>query len=260
MINSRKTHYFYPKKKFYEDYNCNLFVDEIDRIKKDWEDIFKPLIERESKRIEKPQELVAADDLNFQCGITDYDESQIWAIKKNWENQTKYQQTVYKIIYSLYAQFFHMMASRIEAVTIRVLAKNGKDVEHFDRNALYDYAGTTGTARTLEHFKFHDKLYCIWHFIKHNSISTYEKLKEKFPEVLYDDSFKQGNIGASYVKFDEKLIIDLLDGCIEFFKEYCAVVYNENYNEAQWNYDNYFESLVQDEIDSITDPLGLKYY
>jgi len=260
IINSRKTHYFFPKKRNYSDYNCNVIIDEINRIKNEWYNTFKGLIQREQERIQKPKELVAADDDNFMCGITEYDESQMWAMRKNMENSLKYQRELYSVTCSLYAQFIHQMASRIEAITVYVLARNGKNVEHFDRNALYDYSGAQRTARGFKHYSDHDKLYCIWHFLKHNSISTYDKLKAKYPEVLVDGEFKQGFLASTFVKYSEELIISLLDGCSEFFKEYCAFVYHENYTEAQWNYDSFFVNIVDNNIDVIVDPLGLKYY
>lgn len=52
----------------------------------------------------------------------------------------------------------------------------------------------------------------------------------------------------------------MIDGCGEFFKKYCALVFNENYQEAQWNYMRYFSSIVSDEIESITNPLGLQWW
>lgn len=260
IINSRETHYFFPKKRNYSDYNCNVIIDEIKSIKDEWYNTFKGLIQREQERIQKPKKLVAADDYNFMCGVTEYDESEMWAMRKNMENSFRYQRELYSVTCSLYAQFIHQMASRIEAITVYVLARNGKNVKHFDRIALYDYSCAQGTARDFEHYPDHDKLYCIWHFLKHNSISTYDKLKEKYPEVLVDGEFKQGYLASTFVKYSEELIISLLDGCSEFFKEYCAVVYHENYAEAQWNYDSFFANIVDDNIDMIVDPFGLKYY
>lgn len=260
IINKRQSHYFYPAKKEYSDYNCNIFLEEIKAIESDWRNTYKGLILREQERIEKPKQLVAADDDNFMCGITDYDESSTWAMMTNLRNSIKYAEEVNKIVGSLYAQFFHQMASRIEAITVFVLSHNGKNVEHFDRSALYDYAGEKGTARDFTNYSSHDKLYCIWHFIKHNSISTYNKLKSKYPEVLVDAEFKQGYLAYTYVKFSEDLILELLNGCCEFFKEYCLCVYHEDYDEAQWNYDDYFKQPVDDEIQMLRDPFGLSDY
>lgn len=260
VINGRRSHYFHPAKIDRFDYNCNWFIKEINQIKLDWDNIFKRLIQREADRIKKPKKLIAADDYNFQCGITDYDESQGWALIQNIKNQEKYKEEVIKIIQSLYAQFFHQMASRLEAITVYVLTRNGKNVDRVDRNALYDYAGETGTARDLPHYKYHDKLYCIWNFIKHNSISTYKTLKERYPEVLYAVEFQQGDTAAFYVKFSECLILELLDGNTEFFKEYCERVYHEDYEQAQWNYERYFYDIACNEKKSLEDPLGLNDY
>lgn len=260
IINSRHSHYFYPAKVEYLDYNINIFFEKIKDIKAEWDNTYKGLIQREQERVIKPKKVVPADDYNLMCGITDYDESSMWAVMTNLRNEIKYKDEIYKIVSSLYSQFFHQMASRIEAITIYVLSKNGKNVEHFDRTALYDYAGEQGTARDFLNYKYHDELYCIWHFIKHNSISTYEKLKSKYPEVLVDDEFKQGYMAYSYVKFSEDLILELLNGCSEFFKEYCFCVYHENFDEAQWNYDDYFLKPVDDEIQMLRDPFGLSYY
>lgn len=260
VINARKSHYFHPAKYGRLDYNCNIFIDRIKDLKDEWSHSYKPLIERELHRIPQPKEYIASDDYNFMCGITDYEESSVWATMKTVLHRQKYLDEINHIIYSLYAQFFHQMASLIEAITVKVLAKNGKDVSHFDRNALYDYAGAEGTARDFPHHPSHDKLYCIWHFIKHNSLTTYKKLKEKYPEVLVDEEFEQGNIAASYIKFSDDLINELLDGCGEFFKEYCAKVYNEDYEQAKWNFEDYFIQIAKDEIENLEDPLGLRNY
>ena len=102
--------------------------------------------------------------------------------------------------------------------------------------------------------------YCIWHFIKHNSFSTYEKLKEKYPETLHKAEYQQGNLAIHYLNVSDELISELMNGCTEFFKEYCQLVFEENYAEAQWNYGQYFLSQVSDTIEGFVNPLGLPSY
>ena len=77
IINSRRTHYFYPAKAEYTDYNVNIFFTEIKNIKNDWHSTYKSLIQREKARIERPEKVIPADDYNFmvlrimknlQCG------------------------------------------------------------------------------------------------------------------------------------------------------------------------------------------------
>lgn len=171
IINKRQTHYFTPAKYDYYDYNCNIFVREIEEINRYWSEEFVILIDEAVERVEKPTKVDLCDYDNFMCGISGPNGANAWA---NWENmmrKNEYRQKKLMTLCNLYAQFFHYMASRVEAITVYVLAKNGKDVEHFRRDDLYDYAGATGTARDFEYHKYHDKLYLIWHFIKHNSMS-----------------------------------------------------------------------------------------
>ena len=152
------------------------------------------------------------------------------------------------------------MASRIEAVTVRVLTDKGMIEDRFDRNILYGGINNDTPVRQLPHFSSHDKLYCIWNFVKHNSISTYKTLKERFSDVVIDQEFKQGDNALYYVNFSEELIVDLISGLTEFFKEYCQLMFGENYEQAQWNYNDYFLDIVRDNIELITNPLGLQWW
>ena len=69
------------------------------------------------------------------CGISGPNGANVWA---NWENmmrENEYRQKKFTTLCNLYAQFFHYMESRVEAITVYVLARNGKDVKNFNRNA-----------------------------------------------------------------------------------------------------------------------------
>ncbi len=262
VINARKTHYFFPKKFYYDDYNCNIFIKEICDIKSYWLDQFLPFIKEAVNKVNKPQSVCPGDYYNFQCGISGPGAAQAWA---NWANMTKaneYREKCAVLVYSLYAEFFHFMASRIEAVLVKVLNNNNALEDRFDRNIFYATAiGKDKKIQELEHFSSFDKLYCIWNFIKHNSASTYKTLNDRYPELIYQkEKYEQGELALYFIQFSEKLINDIIDGCGEFFKENCELVFNENYQEAQWNYTTYFSSIVSDEIETITNPLGLQWW
>ena len=158
------------------------------------------------------------------------------------------------------AQFFPQMASKIEAVTINVLTKNGWQEKNFSRNVFYNFKNIKETeVKSLKSFDAYNKLYAIWNFLKHNSLSTYEALKNSYPEAMIeaDRKYAQGELALFYINFDETLINTLLSGLKEFFIEYCNLVFGENYESAQWNYNDWFLEKVNDEIESITNPLGL---
>ena len=163
---------------------------------------------------------------------------------------------------SLNAQFFHQMVSKIEAQTIKVLWKNGFSGHRFSRNDLYQFKGMTfEKIKELNGVKDYDKMYLIWHFIKHNSMSTYNAVKENYPEVLAKlkdgAKYEAGDMAYEYIEFNSELITNILKGVIEFFKNYCELVFDENYDRAQWDHEEYFVNRVNDEIDRIVNPLGL---
>ena len=275
IIQSRKTHYFYPKKKTCWGYNCNVFNRTMTEIEADWSGDsawnestdelqsgkggYKELIAQAIKNIKKAPERTVGDDYHFQCGIIDYEEAEMNARMQSQLNHFAYMEKCAEFIISMHAQFFHQMMSKIEAVQIEVLRNNNVKVEHYNREVLKG----VGTAKNvnveeLEHYKFLDLGYCVWHFLKHNSLSTYQKLKERFPEVLLDGEFKGGNLAYAYIAFNkEELIEKVYTGCAEFFYEFCKAIWGEDEYEARWNYNTYFEAIVNERIEDIDNPLGL---
>ncbi len=78
--------------------------------------------------------------------------------------------------------------------------------------------------------------------------------------ICENREYEQGLPAFRIVNFSDELILELLSGCDSFFKEYCELVYKENYDEAQWNYGRYFLNMVKEQIEVITNPLGLPWY
>lgn len=257
VINKRHSRYFRPAKNDYSDYCCTLFVDELSEIKADWENNFKKDIESTIEQIPKPQKLCPGDYSNLQSGISGYNSAVAWANYKNQENNEKYKKEFVQRVCSRYSAFVQFMASKIEAITVRVLDAKGMIEDHFDRIVLYGGINNDTPVRQLAHFSSHDKLYCIWNFVKHNSLSTYKTLKERYPDAVIKTEFEQGSNALYYVDFSEELILELIDGCTEFFREYCLLMFGEDYNQAHWNHNEYFLKIVNDEIELVKNPLGL---
>ncbi|MDE6275415.1 MAG: hypothetical protein K2M75_02625 [Clostridia bacterium] len=262
VINNRNTHYFYPKTLNYVKCNIGYFYDTIYEINDEWKKIYLPLIEREVERIKKEEPLTIADDYNFMCGISSSIAAQARANFINAMRNADYNRNREYLLKSLYAQFFHQMMSKTEAVSVRVLTKNKAMKDRFDRTVLYATAyNCNKSIEQLENYADYDKAYCIWNFIKHNSQSTYLTLKSRYQEVLIDTQYSQGEMAFLYIKFDNDLIQNLIDGLRKFFEEYCELVHSdENYRESQWNYDDYFISIADYEINKINNPLGLDVF
>lgn len=262
IINARQTHYFYPAKTQYFDYHCNKFEAEIKGIEEYWEKHFKPLIQYAKQRVEKPQKVSIGDCNLMMCGIIEPDEANMWACHENNVKEMRYRQECAMVVGNMYAQFIHHMASTIESVTVSVLTSEKSIGDHFDRNTLYGTAVNSGKSiKELSSFPWYEKLYSLWNFIKHNSQSTYEKIKECYPQSLAEDhEYEQGDLAVSIVAFSDEMISELMYGVSNFFKEYCKLVFSERYDEAQWNYSRYFLDIVSDEIELINNPLGLPDY
>ncbi len=261
VINQRKSHYFHPAKPQYFSYHCNEFCSTIRNIKENWDKHFKPLIEIAVEKVNKPRTLTPGDCDLMMCGILEPDEANTWANYNNLINDMRYKEECIDVVVSLYSQFIHLLASQIEAITVKILTKEKAVTDRFDRKSLYATAvGKGKTVEELPSFKFYDKLYCIWHFIKHNSLSTYERLHERYPDTLIQTKYQQGDLAIHYLNVSDELISELIDGCISFFKEYCSLVFEEDYDEAQWNYGQYFLDIVYDTIDGFVNPLGIPSY
>ena len=262
IINARQTHYFYPNKSEYYDYCCNVFVYRIQEIRDYWEEHYIKLITYAKKKIEKPKKVTPGNNMLFMQGIAEYDEAVMMSNWTNMQNEYKYMEKCFEVVASLYASFIHQMASQIEAVTVLVLSKQNAIIDRFDRNTLYaTAAGSNRKVTDLPSFKYYDKLYCLWNFIKHNSRSTYEKLKSVYPDLIREGAeYKQGFPAFYIINFTNELIMELLNGCTSFFVEYCELVYKEDYEEAQWNYGRYFKTMVDEQIEAITNPLNLPWY
>lgn len=261
IIAKRKGHYFIPAKNDFFDYNCSIFFEAIAKIKKDWQTEYRPIIDCTMKDI-----LDAEYQFKDMCGFLEPDEAITNSMFLHNQATARVGARRKRLHLSLYAQFFHQMVSSIEAITVSVLTSNGYEGERFDRNVLYTFKGTNQEKiKELKGFAEYGKLYAIWHFIKHNSKSTYDTILTLCPEILVKNhrdekkllEYKQGNLAIYHIHFTNELIEKLLDGVTTFFMEYCRVVFGENYDEAQWNYNNYFLYKVNDEIDFVRNPLGL---
>jgi hypothetical protein len=249
--------YFRPARREINDYKCNLIAKDMDEIRRDWENDTKPMIDRVLAETKGHIFSIGEDDLAMS-GILEPDEASTNAEMKTMLSATFAAEKRAKLYYSLYAQFFHQMASKIEALTVKVLTLGGYEGDRFNRNVLYAFKGSKeGTVKGLSCFHDYDKLYGIWNFIKHNSKSTFDYLLQNFPDVLLIKEYTQGDIACYYVDFTDALINGILRGTKAFLVAYCGLVFGEDVEEASWNSDEYFLREVNTAIEGAVNPLGL---
>lgn len=250
VIKKSQTHYFIPNKHSWTDYSCNLFVKCIDEISKEWSYSVLPMAQHTISEI-KAKELRPGDLDSFNCGITDFEEASVEATIKNIyskrdaDNKRKY------IRLSLYAQFFHQMVSKIEAVTVNILTKNGWKGTKYSRNVFYKFKGVNGSdVKKLKAFSSYDKTYAIWNFLKYNSLSTYTRLKRLYPDVIenINQPYHQGELAIYFVRFDEQLINILFPCYIAFLNKGLSILWNKASEKNAFSYYGQILDLLLDLI------------
>lgn len=261
VMNNRKTTYFHPLKKKYLDYYVNNFVNVTKELKSEFKNVYIPIIKQTLENINNKKKKYGPGDVDlFMSGIYEYDEACMSANMATFRQNNAIDEEKYDAYITLLANFFHNMASRIEAASVLIYSKMNPKMKRWSRDKLYDNINTKGlSSRDLPSFKYHDKLYLIWNFIKHNNFDTYESLKKDYPDVLTDERYEAGAPAKYYVKLNEKLINELLNGVEKYFIEWCELNCNENYNDAQWNYEEHFKNLVYEQIENYRNPLGLEF-
>jgi len=224
-----KTGYFIPDKEKYADYKFNYFKQTFKDLKDLWNNEFKTVLDK----IKTPEE-VGQDAFigNLATGIYDYDECSTIRFMESFKRENKY----YSVIKSLYSQFIHYMASVLEHVTLTIMVKDGYQDECFSRRDL-DIHVTSKSSVSIKDYEnnyIYDKFYSVWNFLKHNSLSTYKKVYEKYPDILLSTEYQNGQFALKFLKIDEEYVNEMLDKLILFYEELCQKAFKENTQESSW--------------------------
>lgn len=250
----RNTQYYRPAKQSRYEYLSNIFRDTLAELKNDWYNEYLPAIEK----VLTPKEVgISTRDYFINTGIADCDE---WgeielfaALKRN----SKYME----IVQSFMGQFIHLFASKVEQTIIKVLLKVGYNNNYFTLTKFSEfifnkYHKKLDDIKGIENFMaFRD----LWNFLKHNTISTYNKLKKSNPSILINSKYSNGEFALWFIKFPKDFIDDTIKSLINFFDNFCNEILLENVEEAHWNYDGFFLNSFHDNVEMIRNPLGLPF-
>lgn len=250
----RNTKYYRPAKQTRYEYFSNIFRDALLELKTDWHNEYLPAIEK----IQTPKNVgVNARDYFMNTGIADCDEWGEIELFAALERYPKYSE----IIQSFVGQFFHLLVSKVEQVTVNVLSKVGYQKSYFDLKKFSNFIKVKYKINLdgVDGFDKYKAFRDLWNFLKHNTLSSYNKLKKSNPLILIDDNYSNGDFGLWFIRFPDNFIDNTIESLIFFFNNFCEVVLLENVKEAQWNYDEYFLGLFHDQVEFIRNPLGLPY-
>lgn len=256
-IEHRKSVYYTPSRIRKYDYLSNIFIDKLLQLKRLWINEFSKAIDiiKTPKQVEDDVRTV-----NLMDGVLDYDEANMSGMLANIRRQKPYK----FVIKSIYAQFFQQMMAEINALSLRVMVSQGYKSEDFSKKAFDIFIQGKQKSNQIQfpdfdNYYIFDRAYLVWNFLKHNSLRSYDELKRKYPEMIYDsnNNYKNGDLALTVLKIDERYILDCLENLHKFFDEVCERGFEENIKDAKWDYDDYFIEQVDLEIEGITNPLGL---
>ena len=256
-IEHRKSVYYTPSRIRKYDYLSNIFSDKLLQLKRLWINEFSKAIDiiKTPKQVEDDVRTV-----NLMDGVLDYDEANMSGMLANIRRQKPYK----FVIKSIYAQFFQQMMAEINALSLRVMVSQGYKSEDFSKKAFDIFIQGKQKSNQIQfpdfdNYYIFDRAYLVWNFLKHNSLRSYDELKRKYPEMIYDpnNNYKNGDLALTVLKIDERYILDCLENLHKFFDEVCERGFEENIKDAKWDYDDYFIEQVDLEIEGITNPLGL---
>lgn len=248
MFANRSTPYFIPAKQHKHDYVINIFNDLLNNFQRDWEMEYKPIF----NMIKTPKEVYESTRLSeiaYTSNVDDLEEIEFNSMMSSIKREKKY----VHIIQSLYCQFINKLAIETDRIMLIVMCKLGYKGNDFRLDSFLKFSD--GLARdkkgkkieNLDEYDSYNLLNKINNFLKHNSISSYRKLKRKFPENVASKENKTANVeyengmfAGDWIILKDDYIDDLLKKLRKFFKSYCKEIVKENVDDAEWNYDDYF--------------------
>ena len=248
MFVNRSTPYFIPAKQHKYDYIINVFNDFINAFQRDWELEYKPIF----KMIKTPKEVyenTRLSQLAYTSNVDDLEDIEFNSHMSSIRREKKYLQ----VVQSLYCQFINKLAIETERIMLIAMCQLGYTDKYYDFKSFLEFSDKLTKARQgkkvdeLENYDAYNMLNKINNFLKHNSISSYNKLKKKYPNNVASKEkgtakieYENGMYAGDWIIIKDGYIDDLLKELREFFTAYCKEIVKENVDDAKWNHDDYF--------------------
>ncbi|MBO5224715.1 MAG: hypothetical protein J6C23_09420 [Clostridia bacterium] len=248
----RNTKYFHPKKARRFEYVTNQFRDALSDLAKEWAE-FKNAF----SKIKTPKDVsenVRVELLSY--GYADAEEATELGLMAGMKRSFVYQ----KLWLAQCSQFIMQIAVALDSLMLRKCRYLGFSEKAVTRSKLHTYLhGRYGSEKVenLDGYKTYDNFFRIYNLLKHNSEDLFEKVKEKSPEMLLTNTYHNGEPSMYYLKIGDGYIENSLRDLQVFYDSLCVVFFEENTDEAEWNYDDYFTKIINQTIQDQTNPLGI---
>ena len=249
----RNTTYFLPKRSHRHDYVINQFRDKLAELTASWRE-YKTAFEAITSPTDVAEQ-VRLERLN--SGLDDNEDATVAGIMSGARRQAPYT----KLWISQCPQFIQQMTTELDALMLRKCVYLGFAEKEVTRGKMHTYLNGTmkGRARieSLKGYDVYAKFFTVWNMLKHNSEDLFEKIQKNYPDMLLTTRYRNGEMSQYYLKigddYIEKMMVDLLP----FYEDLCTRFFEENVEEANWNYDDYFLEKVRQTMREISNPLDI---
>ena len=263
----RNTHYFIPKYKNRREWGINILLGQLNKLSSDWNEEYKVFI----SSIKTPKEVaenVRLEEMSMTSCSDDLDQIQEDALIAGVHRIAKYKE----IIKSIHLQYLQkIFAEYFRALLLTIKDRGYENSEDFTFEKLCGYVQNKFNIQyrranplyKLPHYKYFVLLNKIDNFLKHNTLKSYnalandpyekdEELKVFVSEFVYGKETKRkyenGMYAGDWLKIGPEFVGDILTNLCEFSKEFCELMYGENYVEASWNSDENLIDILRNEV------------
>lgn len=214
---------------------------------------YKPIF----KMIKTPKEVyenTRLSEIAYTSNVDDLEEIEFNSMMSSIKREKKY----VHVIQSLYCQFINKLAIETDRIMLIVMCKLGYRGKDYDFNSFVDFSDGLAKDKegikieNLEKYNAYNLLHKINNFLKHNSISSYNKLKRSYPDNVAskekgtaNKKYENGMFAGDWIIIKDDYIDELLQKLREFFKSYCKEIVKENVDESAWNHDDYFIEVLK---------------
>lgn len=241
--------YFNPQKKHYWEFFVNRIKAQFNYLRKLWFRDYKNVYEN-IKTPEQIHEDLRVDILNSSSD-NEYATEQASISNEYFERLIEFPD----VKKSFLAMFYMLLVSRIDRMLIMLFEQNGDNPTNFSYKYFKDKTQEKFNINleTLVSYNFYNKSRLINNFLKHNSSSAYNKLKNKFPDAILNliEGYKNGDLALNHIKLDTEILENTINELQQFMEKYCMNCLGEDYKITHLDYDKFFYDIAKEKMNSL---------
>ncbi|MCR5112625.1 MAG: hypothetical protein K6A63_01670 [Acholeplasmatales bacterium] len=231
-------------------YHCLYLKGEIKKLQNDWFDEYKPAF----NKIKNPTDVGEDYRFNAVQGIVcmeDCDEINTEATLAAIKRIPDYR----RLLNELYCMFINRVCVEFDRIILTTISKVGYNSDNFDMGKLEEFVKKKLPFEALTNYDDIRLLHRINNFLKHNSVSAYNTLKENHRNYVRckdNDTakieYQNGMYALYWIILDEDYIESVFTKLIDFCDDFCHKYLNEDVANAYWMNEEYFTNKIEEMI------------